>query len=150
MVLVIGFLLLVSLLLSTILAIFSNWMGHFFPALAILGQILNFTVSFVVITGLFAAIYKMLPDVRLPWKHLWVGSIIASLLFNIGKFLIGTYLGSSGMTSSYGAAASLAIVLIWVFYSAQILLTGAEFTKVYSLSRRGGISPTSRAMLTKL
>lgn len=135
MVLVIGFLLLVSLLLSAVLAAFSNFFGYLLPSLAILGPILNFAISFFVITLLFALIYKVLPDVKIPWRYLWVGAVITALFFNIGKFLIGMYLGSSSVSSTYSAAASLGIVLLWVYYSAQILLFGAEFTKVYALKR---------------
>lgn len=135
MVLVIGFLLLVSLLLSAMLAAFNSFFGHMLPSLAILGPIINFAISFFVITLLFALIYKVLPDVKVPWKYLWVGAVITALFFNIGKFLIGMYLGSSSVSSTYSAAASLGIVLLWVYYSAQILLFGAEFTKVYFLRR---------------
>lgn len=132
MVLVIGFLLLVSLLLSAGLAAFSAFLGHLFPDLAIAGQILNFLISFGVMVLLFGLIYKVLPDVKVPWKYLWIGAIVTALLFNIGKFLIGLYLGSGSVSSTYSAAASLGIILLWVFYSAQILLFGAEFTKVYA------------------
>jgi membrane protein len=149
MVLVIGFLLLVSLMLSAILAgistLFSNQFGNF----AILGQLLNFAISFGVITLLFASIYKFLPDVRLPWKDLWIGAAVTALLFNIGKFLIGLYLGSSGVTSTYGAAGSIIVILLWVFYSAQIILVGAEFTQVYARRRGGGMRPSKHAVRVK-
>jgi len=132
MVLVIGFLLLVSLLLSAGLAAFSTYLGHLFPDIAVVGQILNFAISFSVIVVLFALIYKVMPDVKVPWRYLWTGAIVTALLFNIGKFLIGLYLGSGSVSSTYSAAASLGIILLWVYYSAQILLLGAEFTKVYA------------------
>lgn len=132
MVLVIGFLLLVSLLLSAGLAAFSAFMGSLFPALAIIGSILNFVISFGVMIVLFALIYKVMPDVKVPWRYLWTGAIVTALLFNIGKFLIGMYLGSGSVSSTYSAAASLGIILLWVYYSVQILLLGAEFTKVYA------------------
>ena len=132
MVLVIGFLLLVSLLLSAGLAAFSAFVGHFFPDVAIIGRILNFVISFGVMIVLFALIYKVMPDVKVPWRYLWTGAIVTALLFNIGKFLIGMYLGSGSVSSTYSAAASLGIILLWVYYSAQILLLGAEFTKVYA------------------
>lgn len=147
MVLVIGFLLLVSLILSTSLAAIATGVGQLFPTWAVLGQIINFVVSFGGITVLFALIYKVLPDVKVPWRHLWVGSIVTAFLFNVGKLLIGLYIGSSSIASSYGAAASLAVVLIWVFYSAQILLTGAEFIKVYSRRKTGRVRPSSNAVL---
>ncbi|WP_088892494.1 YihY/virulence factor BrkB family protein [Leptolyngbya ohadii] len=147
MILVIGFLLLVSLVLSAVLAGISAYIGHFFPALTALARVVNFLLSFGVIAVLFALIYKVLPDVKVPMRAVWVGSIITALLFNLGKYFLGSYLGSSGITSSYGAAASLAIVLIWVFYSVQILLTGAEFIKVYSQARGMRIRPTKQAVL---
>ncbi|MBF2029611.1 MAG: YihY/virulence factor BrkB family protein [Oscillatoriales cyanobacterium C42_A2020_001] len=150
MVLVIGFLLLVSLLLSAGLAAFGAFLGYLFPDLAIAGQILNFLISFGVMVLLFGLIYKVLPDVKIPWKYLWIGAIVTALLFNIGKFLIGLYLGSGSVSSTYSAAASLGIILLWVFYSAQILLFGAEFTKVYA--RKHGmhrIKPVEDAVLVE-
>lgn len=149
MILVIGFLLLVSLVLSAVLAGISAYIGHFFPTLSFLGRLINFLLSFGVITVLFALIYKVLPDVKVPPRAIWVGSIVTALLFNLGKFLLGSYLGSSSITSSYGAAASLAIVLIWIFYSVQILLTGAEFIKVYSNVRGMRVRPTKNAVLVE-
>jgi membrane protein len=146
MVLVIGFLLLVSLLLSAILALISSYFSTFIPSFVAVGQVLNFVISFSIITLLFASIYKFLPDVEVPWKNLWVGAGFTALLFNIGKFLIGLYLGSSSVTSAYGASGSFVVILIWVFYSAQILLFGAEFTQVYSKYRGRPIRPSKYAI----
>jgi membrane protein len=146
MVVVIGFLLLVSLLLSAVLAGIGAFFSNFIPQYAILGQLLNFIISFGVVTVLFASIYKFLPDVRVPWKNLWVGAAVTALLFNIGKYLLGLYLGSSSVASTYGAAGSLVVLLIWVFYSAQILLIGAEFTQVYSKYRGTPIRPSKHAV----
>ena len=146
MVLVIGFLLLVSLVLSAVLAGISTYFKAVFPEFVILGQLLNFALSFAVVTLLFASIYKFLPDVHIPWKNLWVGAGVTALLFNIGKFAIGLYLGNSTVGSTYGAAGSLVVVLIWVFYSAQILLYGAEFTQVYSKYRGRPIQPSKHAV----
>ena len=134
-VLVIGFLLLVSLIVSTALAAIANFFGHLFPQWIQLGQILNFLFSLGGTTLLFALLYKVLPDINIAWSNIWIGATTSALLFTIGKFLIGIYLGNSSIGSSYGAASSLVIVLIWVFFSAQILLLGAEFTQVYA--RRG-------------
>ncbi|MDX2229573.1 MAG: YihY/virulence factor BrkB family protein [Leptolyngbyaceae cyanobacterium bins.349] len=148
MVLVIGFLLLVSLLLSAGLAAFSAFVGHLLPNLVIVGQLLNFLISFAVIVLLFALIYKVMPDVKVPWRYIWTGAIVAALLFNIGKFLIGVYLGSGSVSSTYSAAASLGIILLWVYYSAQILLFGAEFVKVYAQHYGAHrIKPVEDAML---
>lgn len=149
MVLVIGFLLLVSLLLSAGLAAFATFAGHLFPGLTILGQILNFVVSLIVVAVLFALIYKVLPDVKVPWKYLWVGGIVTALLFNIGKSIIGLYLGSSSVSSTYAAAASLGVILLWVYYAALILLFGAEFTKVYARRFSRRIQPDSDAMMVE-
>ncbi len=146
MVLVIGFLLLVSLVLSAILTAVSHYFGSLVPGFVIVGQLVNFVISFGVVTVLIAAIYKFLPDVNIPWKNLWVGAGVTAVLFNLGKFLLGLYLGSSSVGSAYGAAGSLVVVLIWVFYSAQILLFGAEFTQVYSKYRGLPIEPSKHAV----
>ena len=146
MVLVIGFLLLVSLVLSAILAVVSRYFGDLVPGFVIVGQIANFIISFSVVTVLIAAIYKFLPDVNIPWKNLWVGSGVTALLFNLGKFLLGLYISHGGVGSAYGAAGSLVVLLIWVFYSAQILLFGAEFTQVYSKYRGLPIEPSKHAI----
>ena len=146
MVLVLGFLLLVSLVLSAVLAAIGNFFGNLLPGYVIVGQAINFVVSFGFITLLFAAIYKFLPDVRVPWKYLWVGAAVTALLFNVGKFLIGLYLGNSGVGSTYGAAGSLVVILLWVFYSAQIILFGAEFTQVYAKYHGVEIEPSKHAV----
>jgi membrane protein len=149
MVLVIGFLLLVSLLLSAILVAIANYFGNLLPGFVFVAQLLNFSISFGVITLLFASIYKFLPDVKIPWKNLWIGAGVTALLFNFGKYLIGLYLGNSSISSTYGAAGSLVVILIWVYYSAQILLIGAEFTQVYSKYRGRPISPAKHAVLVR-
>jgi membrane protein len=145
-VLVIGFLLLVSLVLSATLSGISAYFSGLIGNWAILGEFLNFVISFGVITLLIAAIYKFLPDVDVTWKDLWVGAAVTSLLFSLGKYFIGLYLGNSGVTSTYGAAGSLIVILIWVFYSAQIILLGAEFTQVYAKHRGTGIRPSKHAV----
>lgn len=132
MVLVIGFLLLVSLVVSAALSGIGAYFDHLFPGWALLWQGLNLLISFAVITVLFAMMYKLLPDTHVAWQDVWLGAAVTSLLFSLGKFGIGLYLGRSTVASSYGAAGSLAVVLIWVYYSAQILFLGAEFTQVYA------------------
>lgn len=127
----VGFLLLVSLILSTILSAAGSWLQGLVPIPWLL-QILNFVVSLAVVTVLFAMIYKFLPDIDLPWKDVWLGAAITALLFAIGKWALGLYLGRSSVESTYGAAGSLVVLLIWVYYSAQIVFFGAEFTQVYS------------------
>ena len=131
-----GFLLLVSLVISAILSGLSSYINAVLPFGALILQILNFAISFAMISVLFAAIYKVLPDAKLSWADVLVGALVTALLFNVGKFLIGFYLGHSAVASSYGAAGALIIVLLWIYYSAQIFLLGAEFTKIYA-SRRG-------------
>jgi membrane protein len=147
MILGIGFLLLVSLVVSAALAAVRDLTAAHLPLAARVLPPLNLGLSLVVVSGLFALIYKVLPDVELTWRDVWLGAVVTALLFTAGKGLIGFYLGRAGVTSVYGAAGSLVLVLLWIYYSAQILLLGAEFTEVYSRrygSRRGeSLSPTS-------
>ncbi|HZW03566.1 MAG TPA: YihY/virulence factor BrkB family protein [Anaerolineaceae bacterium] len=146
MVLGIGFLLLVSLILNTAISAATQFLGDVLPLGPWFWQVVNFLVSFAVITALFALMFKFLPDVEIRWRDVWVGAIITSLLFNIGKFLIGLYLGSSSVASAYGAAGSIIVILIWVYYSAIILFLGAEITQVYARQRGTRIVPASNAM----
>ncbi|MEM8805596.1 MAG: YihY/virulence factor BrkB family protein [Cyanobacteria bacterium P01_G01_bin.38] len=132
MVVVIGFLLMVSLGLSAGLAALGHFLSGEAQAWAPLWQLGNSILSFAVITLLFALIYKVLPDVTVAWRDVWVGAAMTALLFTLGKLLIGLYLGNSSVGSAYGAAGSLAVILIWIYYSAQILFLGAEFTQVYA------------------
>jgi membrane protein len=128
----IGFLLLVSLVLSAGLSAMGKFMVGLLPAHERIWQGINFLVSLGVITVLFAMIFKVLPDVKIAWRDVWIGAIITTLLFNVGKLLFGLYLARSSVTSAFGATGSLVIVLLWVWYSAQILFFGAKFTQVYS------------------
>lgn len=132
MIVAIGFLLLVSLVLSAGLAALHGWLEARVPVLAVVLPLVNFVVSLLVVAGLFALIYKVLPDVELNWRDVWLGAACTSLLFTVGKSVIGLYLGRAGTTSVYGAAGSLVLVLLWIYYSSQILFLGAEFTDVYS------------------
>ncbi|MBC7995548.1 MAG: YihY/virulence factor BrkB family protein, partial [Rhizobacter sp.] len=132
MILGIGFLLMVSLVVSAGLSALGRWWAPMFGGWELLAQIANLVVSFVLITVIFALIYKIMPRVRVAWRDVWVGAAVTALLFTIGKSLIGLYIGRSGVTSGFGAAGSLAVVLLWVYYSAQIFLLGAEFTWVYA------------------
>jgi membrane protein len=132
LVLGLGFILLVSLVLSAALAAFGRWWGGMFASWGILLQVLNFAVSFAIVTGLFAMTYKIMPRARIAWADVWVGAALTALLFSVGKVLIGLYLGSSGVASGFGVAGSLVVLLVWVYYSAQIFLLGAELTWVYA------------------
>jgi membrane protein len=126
-----SFLLLTSLVVSAALAALHTYMGNAFPGVTALWEALNVLVSLAVITALFAMIYKALPDVKLSWGDVWVGGLVTAGLFTIGKSLIGLYIGTSAFSSTYGAAGSVIVVLVWVYYSAQIILLGAEFTREY-------------------
>jgi membrane protein len=132
MILGIGFLLLVSLVVSAGLSAFQETMGNAIPISEILLQIVNLIISIGIITVLFALIFKFLPDADIAWRDVWLGAFVTALLFSLGKFLIGLYLGNSTVGSSFGAAGSLVLLLLWIYYSAQILLFGAEFTQVYA------------------
>jgi membrane protein len=142
-----GFLLLVSLALSAALSAFGKWFGRWLPAPEFVLQISELLISLAVITGLFALMFKVLPDAQVAWRDVWVGAALTALLFTIGKFAIGLYVGKSGVGSAYGAAGSLVIILIWVYYSAQILLFGAEFTQVYANSVGARIVPSENAVV---
>lgn len=140
MVLVIGFLLLVSLVVSATLSGLQDSFGGLTPFLA---QCLNVLISLVATTILFGLIYKVLPDVEIAWKDVRVGAFVTAILFVIGKQLIGLYLGNSSLASTYGAAGSFVVMLAWIYYSAQLLLVGAEFTHVYA--HRASDGPTRGA-----
>ena len=132
MILGIAFLLIVSLVLSAAIAALGRWWGSWFNGWEILLQGVNLLVGFALTTGVFAKIYKLMPRVDVRWHDVWLGAATTSLLFTIGRFLIGLYIGKSGIASGFGAAGSVAIVFVWVYYSAQIFLLGAEFTWVYA------------------
>ncbi|VWX63657.1 Membrane protein [Burkholderiales bacterium 8X] len=132
MIMGIGFLLMVSLVASAALAALSKWWAPVFGGWAVLAQGVNFVFSFAMVTIGFALIYKIMPRVRIQWRDVWVGAAVTALLFTVGKHLIGLYIGKSSVASGYGAAGSLVVVLVWVYYSAQIFLLGAEFTWVYA------------------
>ena len=130
MVLGVGFLLLVSLVISAGISALGNWLHS--EEFERVWQTANFIVSFGAVTVLFAMIYKVLPDIKIAWRDVWLGAAVTAVLFNIGKFLIGLYIGKSSLASSYGAAGSFAVLLIWVYYSTMVLFVGAEFTQVYA------------------
>jgi membrane protein len=132
MVLAVGFLLLVSLTISALISGVAQFMGGLIGEAALIAHVLDILLSFGFITLLFATIYKLLPDVEIQWNDVLTGAAMTSVLFTIGKSLIGLYLGSSAITSIYGAAGSIITVLLWVYYSALIFLLGAEFTQVYA------------------
>ncbi len=135
LVIALGFLMLASLLVSAGIAIFTGYVEALAGASGTLLALINFITSFAILTFLFALLFRVLPDAAVTWRDVWPGSVITALLFSVGKFLIGLYLGNSAIASSYGAAGSLVVILVWVYYSAQILLFGAEFTRLYAAPR---------------
>ena len=145
MLLAIGFLLLVSLVITAVLSAAQETLGDMLPLSEFLYHILNLAISIGVITVLFALIYKYLPDARTAWREVWVGAFVTSLLFSLGKTAIGIYLGNSAVTSTFGAAGSLVLLLLWIYYSAQILFFGAEFTQVYMNRYGSKIAPAGKA-----
>jgi len=146
LVLGVAFLLLVSLVLSAAL----TWVGRVFsaslPGGAELWIALNFAISFGIVTLLFALLFKAIPDVKIKWHDVWVGAVVTAGLFTLGKSLLGLYLGSTGVSSAYGAAGSIVVLVIWVYYSAQIVLVGAEFTRVYARHCGSAIVPDDEAV----
>ena len=127
-----AFLLMVSLVFGAVISALGRWWGPIFGPWEILAQVVNVIVGFFLTTAIFAFIYKFMPRVSVRWYDVWLGALITSALFTIGKFLIGLYIGKSGIASGFGAAGSLVVIFVWVYYSAQIFLVGAEFTWVYA------------------
>jgi membrane protein len=145
MVMGVAFLLLVSLVLSAGLSAVGHFLGHLLPGGEAVWQVTNFLISLAVVAALFALTFKTVPDAKVAWRDAWVGGLVTAVLFSIGKFLIGLYLGKSSVSSAYGAAGSLVVLVIWVYYSACILLVGAEFTQVYACRFGRRIEPTDNA-----
>src|SRR6266511_1457769 len=141
MILGIGFLLLVSLVISAGLSAVQQTLGNAFPLSELIWQMINLVVSIGVTTILFALIYKFLPDAEIAWRDVWLGAFVTAVLFSLGKLLIGIYLGNSAFSSSFGAVGSLVLLLVWIYYSAQILFFGAEFTQVYANNYGSKILP---------
>jgi len=150
MVVSLGFILMVSLAMNGIIELFSNQLARLFPQVTmVLVYIINLALTFTIISLLFAIIFKVLPDAKVKWKHVIVGAVTTAILFMIGKFGIGLYLGSSKVGTAYGAAGSIVIILLWVYYSSIILYFGAEFTQVYVQHFGGQIKPNEYAVYVK-
>ena len=132
MVIGVGFLLLVSLVISALLSVVSNLTLNLFPGFEFVMRIVNLIVSLLVITVMFSLVFKFIPDAKIRWRDVWLGAAVTAVLFNLGLFLIGIYLGNSNIGDTFGAAGAFVILLVWVYYSAQILFFGAEFTQVYA------------------
>jgi membrane protein len=146
MVLGVAFLLLVSLVLSAALSAVGRFLGDNLPGGAVLWFGINIVISMGVVTLLFALIFKVVPDVKIGWRDVWYGAAFTALLFTVGKALIGIYLGRASIGSPYGAAGSLVVLVVWVYYSAQILFLGAEFTRVYADHSGSRILPNENAV----
>lgn len=147
LILSIGFLLLVSLILTTALSVLSDWIRNYLPSfLMIVFQLIDFILSFGVVTVLFALMFKILPDARIRWNDVWVGAIVTALLFIVGKFGLAIYFGKAEPASAYGAAGSIILIMLWVSYSCMLVLFGAEFTKQLTLYFRGKIEPKEGAI----
>ena len=143
MILIISFLLLTSLVLSSVLGLANDWITRYFSLETfVLVQILNFVISFLVVMVLFALMFKVLPDVEISWRSVWMGAFVTALLFNIGKFLLGFYFEISKPTSIFGAAGTIILLMMWVNYSCQLVFFGAEFTKVYAHKMNHTIKPS--------
>jgi membrane protein len=141
----ISFLMLVSLLISAILAAITGYFDYLVPGANAIWHLLDAAVSFTIVVVLFAAIYKIIPDVHIDWQDVWTGAIVTAVLFTAGKAAIGFYIGRAGVGSAYGAAGSLLIIIAWVYYSSQVLFLGAEFTKLYAEQRRFAVRPLKGA-----
>ncbi|MEO8398960.1 MAG: YihY/virulence factor BrkB family protein, partial [Ignavibacteriaceae bacterium] len=142
-----GFLLLVSLIISAVISFLSNFIADQFVSIPIFFlDLIDIIVSLTIISVLFGMIFKGLPDAHLEWRHVWVGALVTGGLFVVGKYLIGLYIGQSSLSSTYGTAGALVVLLLWVYYSSQILFLGAEFTQVYSEKYGEGIKPRKHFM----
>jgi membrane protein len=142
----VAFLLLASLVLSAVLSAVGAFFAEALPGGALLWQVLNFVISALVIAGLFALIFKVVPDIEIDFRHVFPGALVTSLLFSAGKYLLGLYLGRASVSSPYGAAGSVVVLVIWIYYAAQILFLGAQFTRVYARRRGAAIAPSRDAV----
>ena len=142
LVIALGFLMLASLIVSAGITAFTRYLELLAGATGPVLSLINFGTSFAILTVLFALLFRVLPSAVVEWRDVWLGSVITAILFSVGKFVIGLYLGNSAIASSYGAAGSLVVLLVWIYYSAQILLFGAEFTRLHSTPRNSLMTPT--------
>jgi membrane protein len=147
LILAIGFLLLISLVVTTALTAFGNWITHILPDFMLyIMYVVNFLISFGMVTLLFAMIYKFLPDVKIGWKTVWFGAMVTALLFEVGKFALSIYFGKAKPGSTYGAAGSVVLILLWIYYSCMILFFGAAFTQIYARRYGHKIEPSAHAV----
>lgn len=146
LIIAIAFILIVSLVISAMLAAFGTWLSsHFSDSLLIVLVIINFILSYIILTALFALMFKFFPDAKIKWRDVWVGSLVTAFLFEIGKFGLGLYFGKADPGAGYGAAGSIILILLWVSYSSMIVFYGAEFTRAYADIYSGKVAPTDIA-----
>ena len=142
----IAFLLIVSLLISSLIAAFGSWLSsHFTDSFLLQLQILNYGISLFTLTIMFALMFKILPDAKIKWKHVWIGSFVTAILFEVGKFVLGFYFGNAHPGTGYGAAGSVILIMLWVSYSSMIVFFGAEFTHAYANMFSGKVAPSEIA-----
>jgi membrane protein len=142
----ITFLMIVSLLISTLIAAFGSWLSsHFSESFLLLLTLLNYGISLLILTILFALMFKILPDAKIKWKHVWIGSFVTAFLFEIGKFALGLYFGNANPGTGYGAAGSIILIMLWVSYSSMIVFYGAEFTHAFAKQFSKKVTPTKIA-----
>lgn len=141
-----GFLLLVSLVLSAAVAVLGSWVGGLIPGWIVIGYVLSYGISLGLVAVVLAAIFKILPDAKISWRDVWIGALVTSVMFHLGKLGISIYIGKAGVASTFGAAGSLAVLLVWIYYSSQIVLFGAEFTRVYADEYGSHVVPADNAI----
>lgn len=150
LIIAIAFILIASLIISAALSALSTWVtNHFSESLIIILQIVNSILSLGILAVLFALMFKFFPDAKIKWRHVWIGSFVTAILFEIGKFALGLYFGKANPGSGYGAAGSIILIMLWVSYSSMIVFYGAEFTRAYAIMRDGNIPPDKNAIQQK-
>ncbi|GAA4150042.1 hypothetical protein GCM10022217_02650 [Chryseobacterium ginsenosidimutans] len=146
MILIIGFLLMITMVLSSLISILNNWITAYFGLETYVAvQLVNFTIGFVIVMFLFALIFKVLPDVKVSWKPIWKGAFLTTILFTLGKFLLSLYFGTAKPTSAFGAAGTVILIMMWINYSCMLIFFGAEYTKIYAYKKGYTIIPSKHA-----
>ncbi|MCS3871405.1 membrane protein [Chryseobacterium ginsenosidimutans] len=146
MILIIGFLLMITMVLSSLISVLNNWITAYFGLETYLAvQLVNFSIGFVIVMFLFALIFKVLPDVKVSWKPVWKGAFLTTVLFTLGKFLLSLYFGTAKPTSAFGAAGTVILIMMWINYSCMLIFFGAEYTKVYAYKKGYTIIPSKHA-----
>jgi membrane protein len=147
MIVSIAFILIVSLVISAMIAAFGNWIAsHFSDSFVILLQVVNFILTLIILAVLFALMFKIFPDAKIKWRHVWIGAYVTAFLFEIGKYGLGLYFGKANPASGYGTAGSIILILLWVSYSSMIVFYGAEFTHAYANMNSGKVAPSEIAI----